>query len=264
MNSKLYHIFITLCFSLILVPFGKLKAQDKDFVPKEGFDEVFKAIRESKATGKPVKVLHLGDSHIKKGYCTEPIREALQKRYGELINVESIGINGATFVTFSSSEHIENIASFNPDLMIVSLGTNDSYTPRFSANQMKFNMQVFFHLLREKLPNLPVILTSPPASYLRNKVKIRRRRYRTYYTFNRSTPSASNTINYIAHNEGCGFIDIHQRYGSLGQAEKWLNEGVMNKDHVHYSAEGYRQFGQSIAEALIKFIEQSQNAKQHP
>ncbi len=262
MISKLYKQVIL--FSLLL-SFGfnqGLKAQKKDFIPKDEFAEVFDTLRKSKDEGKPIRILHLGDSHIKKGFCTDPIRDELQKHYGNLVKVEPMGINGATFVTFSSSEKIQKIVDFEPNLMIVSLGTNDSYSNRFSPQNMRFNMEVFFTMLEEKLPNLPVILTTPPASYLRYRTRIRRRRYKTYYSYNRQTAKASRTLKYLARSKNFAVIDLYGRYGSLEQTQTWLREGLMNKDHVHYSAEAYNTFGKAIAEVLIKFVEDSKPQNQ--
>ncbi len=245
----------------MLVSFGlsqSLKAQKSDFIPKGEFTEIFTTLRKSKEEGKAIRILHLGDSHIKKGFCTDPIRDELQKRYGELVKVEPMGINGATYLTFSSSEKIQDIVDFEPDLMIVSLGTNDSYTHRFSPERMKFNMEVFFTMLEEELPDLPIILTTPPASYFRHRTRIYRRRYATYYTYNKQTRKASQTLKYLARNKSYGLIDLYERYGSLKQTQSWLSKGLMRKDHIHYSAKIYNQFGKAIAEALIKFVEGSE------
>ncbi len=259
MINKLYNKAILFC---LLLSFGlnqSLQAQKSDFIPKDKFAEVFETLRKSKEEGKPFRILHLGDSHIKKGFCTDPIREELQKRYGVLLKVEPMGINGATYLTFSSSEKIKEIADFEPDLMIVSLGTNDSYSHSFSAEQMKFNMEVFFTMLEEKCPNLPIILTTPPASYFKHRQRIRRRRYSTYYTYNRQTAKASQTIKYLARSRNFALIDLYARYGSQKQTETWLRQGLMRQDHVHYSAEIYNKFGEAIAKALIKFVEGSKS-----
>ncbi len=262
MINKLYNKTILFCLLLSLAFNQSLKAQKSDFIPEEGFAEVFETLRKSKEEGKPIRILHLGDSHIKKGFCTDPIRDELQRHYGILVKVEPMGINGATYVTFSSSEKIKEIVAFEPDLMIVSLGTNDSYSNRFSPNKMEFNMEVFFTMLEEECPNLPIILTTPPASYFRHRKRIRRRRYRTYYTYNKQTAKASRTLKYLARNKNYGLIDLYERYGSKKQTQVWLRQGQMRQDHVHYSAQVYNKFGKAIADALIKFVESSKPKNQ--
>ncbi len=262
MINKLYNKAILFC---LLLSFGlnqSLEAQKSDFIPEDEFAEVFETLRKSKEEGKPIRILHLGDSHIKKGFCTDPIRDELQKRYGVLVKVEPMGINGATYVTFSSSEKIKEIVNFEPDLMIVSLGTNDSYSNRFSSAQMEYNMEVFFTMLEEEYPNLPIILTTPPASYFKHRKRIRRRRYSTYYTYNKQTAKASRTLKYLARSRNFGVIDLYERYGSQKQTQSWLRQGLMRKDHVHYSAQAYNKFGKAIAEALIKFVEGSKPQNQ--
>ncbi len=262
MINRQYIQLIILSILLGVLGFGRLNAQKNDFIPQKEFADVFAKLAESKRDGKGVRILHLGDSHIKQGYCTDPIRAELQKEFGILVKVEPMGVNGATFTTFSTSEQIQKIVDFEPDLMIVSLGTNDSYSNRFSAQQMKYNMRVFFSMLEERVPNLPIILTTPPASYFRHRKRIRRRRYRTSYSFNRQTKKASNTLKYLARNEGYGLIDLNQRYGSVRQTQSWLKKGLMRDDHVHYSVKAYNIFGRAIADALIDFAERSNRANE--
>lgn len=237
----------------------------KVFCPKH-YDKVWQALKESGKEGKPFKVLHIGDSHIKYGFVTAPITAALQGKYGQGVEVEHWGINGATFETYGVQEEMERIVAARPQLLIVSLGTNDSYTPRFSPEEMRANMQAFFSLLTKSLPGLPIILTTPPPCYLvttrrvstyTGRGRARRRVYQSSksYAFNRHTSSAARTMTYLAQAEGYALLDLNASIGSETTAKKWLELGLMHQDRVHYSVAGYTKQGEIISEMLINLIE---------
>lgn len=230
------------------------------------YSKVWQRLRTSTRDARPFRVLHIGDSHIKYGFVTAPIKQALQSKYGEGIQVEHWGINGATFAAYGVEEEIQRIVEAKPALLIVSLGTNDSYTPRFSAEEMRGNMQAFFSLLKKNLPHLPIVLTTPPASYLvsskrvsayAGRGKARRRTYQssTSYTYNKHTQTAVNTMKYMAQMEGYGLIDVYASMGGEQGAEQWLRDGLMHTDRVHYTSVGYTKHGETIAAVLIDVIE---------
>ncbi len=259
-NKIKYIVLILLSFCL---GFAQVQAQTLDVVAKDGFKKVFEEISTSKKTHKRVKVLHIGDSHITGGFTSKPIAEALHHKYGTNVWLEHYGIPGATFETFSHTEVLDKVTAYNADLIIISLGTNDSYNTRFSAEKMTFDMKVFFKLLRSRMPETAVILTTPPASYLPTKKRIRRCRYKTTYHYNKYTLMATNIIKYVALGQkNCAVIDLYHRLGSEGTAEQWLRKGLMRQDHVHYSVSGYHLLGEEIARLLILFIEQKYNAEE--
>lgn len=231
----------------------------------QGYDRVWAAIKNSEDS-KLFRVLHIGDSHIKPGFVTAPITEGLRGKYGKGIEVEYWGINGATFQTYGTDEEIARIVEARPQLLIVSLGTNDSYTPRFSPDEMRGNMQAFFSLLKKSLPQLPIILTTPPPSYLvttrrtttiTGRGRAKRRVYRSTksYTFNRHTASAARTMKYFAQTEGYALIDLNASIGSETTAKEWLAQGWMHQDHVHYTVAGYTKQGEILTKTLIDAIE---------
>lgn len=234
------------------------------------YDKVWQAIRTSRKEAKPFKIVHIGDSHIKHGFVTAPIAQALGQRYGAGVEVEHWGINGATFQTYGVQEEIDRIVAAAPQLLIISLGTNDSYTPRFSPEELRANMQALFSLLRKSLPQLPIVLTTPPPCYLATSRRVstftgkgrsKRRVYQSTksYTFNRHTASASRTMKYVAQSEGCALIDLNASIGSEATAAQWLSKGWMHQDRVHYTVAGYTQQGEIIVGVLIDAIEGKTN-----
>lgn len=156
-------------------------------------------------------------------------------------------------------------------MLIVSLGTNDSYTRNFSSETLRASIEAFTLKIKEILPNTKIILTTPPACYLRDSrsqivgyTKARRRHKRkpiysttTVFAFNNNTRVAANTIKYFGQANAVPVIDLHASIGTKPQAEEWLKNGLMGSDHVHFTELGYAKHGEIIASALISGIEGS-------
>ncbi len=253
--NKFWLISLALLLSLWTIP--SLKAQKNDRLPSKTFAPFLRNLRMSKEQRKVLTIVHLGDSHVKSGDFSEAMQEELRRRFGSYIRIIPLAVNGATYASFSSKDYISKIVSYRPDLLIVSLGTNDAYTFDFSASEFRLNVEAFFSLLAEDLPKFPVLLTTPPASYLKKRVKIRRRRYHTTYSFNPNTIQAVNTLIYMAHFKSFGLLDLYARFGAISNTEQWLQKGKMSYDHIHYRADVYRLFGQTVAQFLITSANQT-------
>ncbi|MDO4692269.1 MAG: GDSL-type esterase/lipase family protein [Porphyromonadaceae bacterium] len=264
---------IGLC--LILLTGGRIQAAGSKhrsnhwYAPSsQSYQALWQSIKSSRTEHKPIRVVHLGDSHITSGFTTAPIREQLSRQYGDSVQVQYWGINGATYVTYSIQAEIDRIVKAKPDLLIVSLGTNDSYTFRFSAEEFRANMATFFTLLEKSLPDLPIVLTTPPPSFLKKASRVastttrkrgkRRQTYRTVtnYSYNKNTNTAARTMDYLARQRGYALINLYASIGSEREAKHWLAKGWMHTDRTHYTVPGYTKHGEYIAGALVEMIEQ--------
>lgn len=237
--------------------------------PENKLQPLWERLAPSSTDDPPIKLLHIGDSHLSGGYSTAPIISALREQYGDnQILVSRIGVPGATYATFTSEKYMNQIAKEQPDVVLVSLGTNDSYTFNFQPQIMRDNIDAFFSMLRTTVGDIPVILTTPPPSYLRRShkvgtrtVKRKRRRtrhipiYKTSYSFNSFTLPASQLLMDYARKEQMAYFDLRSTIGGEQEVATWLTQGLMNKDRVHYTRQGYTRMGNSIAEALIRSIE---------
>lgn len=215
-------------------------------------------------TSKPIRVLQIGDSHLSGGHTSRPIRDSLSHRYGSQVNFAHHGISGSTYSTWMQEKNLDLIQREKPDLLIVSLGTNDSYTKRFSPETLRSTAQALIVKVKQMLPEVRIVLTTPPACYFKERQshivgyrkKCRRRvptyAYTTSYRYNTNTKSAVNTIKYVARAEGMSVIDLNHIIGTREQAEAWLSKGWMHPDHVHYTETGYTKQGEALAQALLE------------
>ncbi|NJO91503.1 MAG: hypothetical protein HC831_22985, partial [Chloroflexia bacterium] len=79
----------------------------------------------------------------------------------------SIGVNGASLPSFLRCNLFENhLKALNPDLVILSLGTNDAYTTKFKPEFYKANYEKMISKIREVSPQAAILNTVANDSYL--------------------------------------------------------------------------------------------------
>ena len=104
-------------------------------------------------------------------------------------------------------------------------------------------------MIRDSLPDVPILLTTPPGSY----ESFRQRRRKRTYSINPRTVQAVENIKKYA---GDNFLAIWDLYnvagGSLRACKNWQEAGLMRPDHVHYMPDGYVLQGNLLYEAIIK------------
>ncbi len=224
-------------------------------------------LRARMALGNEVRILHVGDSHLSGGFMTRPIEQALRTLYPHC-QLERIGVPGATFASILTSKKMERLKTFAPDLIIVSLGTNDSYTTRFLPQVMRTNIEQFLAYVDGELEGEPLIIfTTPPLSYLKKRVRQgtyrtkagkRRARYTTQYSLNTATQQASDVILSIAQERGYAAYDLTRsmqtKQSPEASASHYLSQRWLHTDRVHYTREGYARLGNYIASWLTSLL----------
>ena len=144
---------------------------------------------------------------------------------------------------------IADIAALHPDLLILSFGTNESHNRRYNTMLHYRQMDDLVRMLREKLPNVPMLMTTPPGSY----ESFRQRRRRRTYKINPRTAVAVQTIRCYADENGLAVWDMYEILGGTHRAcLNWQEAGLMRPDHVHYLPDGYRLQGELFYQALLK------------
>lgn len=151
----------------------------------------------------------------------------------------SIGVNGAKYSDYNKYPlFFEQINALNPDLIIISLGTNEAFDKL--CDQCFFDqIQTFLKLLREKNPEVTVLLTTPPPSLFKRKLP---NVFCDLYTQVMLENAAE--YNYAV-------WDLHQALGGNKGMNNLIKNGLIAKDRVHYSASGYQQQGVLLFEALM-------------
>ncbi len=198
------------------------------------------------------------DKHIDKirlGINWNDIPEGSFTLFGiDLINSSSkvayhaAGVNGASVRTFLQSENFEFHAhQINPQLVIVSLGTNDSYNPSFKAKEFRENLSDLVKKIKYALPNSMIILTTP-GDHLVDRTKT-----------NPFIDKAQAQIYHVAKEHGCGVWDFYKVMGGAGSIGLWAQFGLSAPDNLHLNRNGYKLQGALLFDALVRLSGEGPN-----
>lgn len=179
--------------------------------------------------------------------------------------VQDIGINGAAYRHYALAEYVEQLSLLEPQLLILSLGTNDSYTARFQVEAFSESLEQMLSLVKDFLPRTKILLTTPPPSFFRrasshyvttgrHRHKHRRKVTTITYAFNDHAAEVSEEIMRCAQKHGVAAFDLYSAMGGQVGIDSWIAEGLMATDRVHYNREGYERQGQLITSAVQRAL----------
>ena len=224
-----------------------------------------------------VKILHIGDSHINADLMTGMLRQLFQKRFGigaakqiyryklaefqdSLVNSfivplpsDSIlkkglcyfmaGANGAEYATYNQKpEFFKETALLQPDLVIISLGTNEAFG-YLDQNIFENNIDAFISQIRWYNPTADILITTPGDA-------LKKKRY-----LNPAIQKVcSILINYAA-GSNVAVWNLHTIMGGVGSMKKWYTAGLAQKDKIHYTRDGYYLQGFLLYNALMNELD---------
>lgn len=211
---------------------------------------VFEHLRQVRAglSEDTVRIVHIGDSHVRGHIYPQTTGARLTETFGAVSYIDK-GVNGATCLTFTHPDRIAEIAALKPELLILSFGTNESHNRRYNTLLHYRQMDELVRMLRDSLPNVPLLMTTPPGSY----DSFRKSRRRRTYSINPRTAIAVETMRRFADDNGLAVWDMYEAVGGRQRAcLNWQEAKLMRPDHVHYLPEGYVLQGELFYQALLK------------
>jgi lysophospholipase L1-like esterase len=152
----------------------------------------------------------------------------------------SIGVNGGKFTDFlRARDFAEQIGELQPDLIILSFGTNEAQG-RPNSVLLYRQIDALVRRLLAYAPQSAVLLTTPADSYLRGR------------GLNPYMDDVSRIIRSYAFDKGYALWDLFERSGGEHSARLWKSNGLMSADSVHFSKAGYAVQGKLLYESLIR------------
>ncbi len=169
----------------------------------------------------------------------------------------TIGINGASFRSYLKAELLpEQLKALEPDLCIISIGTNDANTRGFDADLYVERYKLFLDNILKVCPNVKFLLTVPNDSKMFGRY------------VNRNTEMLRKKIVGLGCEYGCGVWDFYTIMGGLNSIEKWYEYGLARPDYIHFNEKGYELKGDLFFNAFfnlynghINYIEVQNNER---
>lgn len=157
----------------------------------------------------------------------------------------AIGVNGAKYEHYNAANlFAKQTALLQPDLFIISLGTNESIDyPRIS-NTFFSQITLLIESLARNNPEAKFILVTPPDAFIK-KTRV-----------NPGIELIRTQILKYAVENGFAFWDMYKVNGGKSSASRWKANGMLRPDGVHFTKDGYAFQGNLLFEAIMKSYNQ--------
>lgn len=231
-------------------------------------DQLNKAFDVLCKSGRALRVLQLGDSHVAGGSYPKAVETTLESAWGKAVNDSTTGIeyaymarNGATTKRFATENWMKQVEKYNPDLIILSFGTNECHGMGYREEVHAAQLEDFFTMLKEVCPSAVIMLTTPPGDYLttrrvryvrRGKGRKARRVYSSYSRVNPMSVRCAAELEEFGEEHNLPVWDLNTIAGGELAQKNWTSANLMRPDRIHFTPEGYKMHGKLLATAILK------------
>lgn len=173
------------------------------------------------------------------------IRGMILRNNAPGITYHPIGINGAKIDSYLKCKKLENdLRHLSPDLIIISLGANDTYINKFDNEVFKTNLSALINRIKLVNDSTGILLMTPADSYLFKK------------KINPHTITARDEIFRVAEEKSCSIWDFHEIMGGYGSIDLWYDNEICSDDKLHLNKKGYILQGDLFFRAFVKYYDE--------
>lgn len=155
--------------------------------------------------------------------------------------VSAVGANGARYRDYAAEPRvIDGFVDLRPDLVLISLGTNEATGERVDAAALTAAIDAVVGQIRSRAPDAAIVLTTPPDHFEQRR---------------RSNPRVREVRRAIidyAQAHGLAWWDLYDVMGGAGSMRRWHRDGLAAEDRIHFTTEGYRLQGELLLAALLR------------
>lgn len=161
----------------------------------------------------------------------------------------SIGVAGAKHADYLENPlFFQQLSLLQPDLLIISMGTNESFENQFDTALFQQRLDTFYFRIQRAFPTSAVIVTGAGDCF---KTK------RSKKVHNKNLLTINRILEEKCHQYGFAFWDFYNIMGGDGSMEKWQQAGLAERDNIHLTEKGYRLQGELLQIAIENAILQS-------
>ena len=213
-----------------------------------------KKIRRTDSTVTLIKVLHIGDSHVKSGFFSERFMERLNAYYAQkyrgnlFFNFQVFCKIGTKYSDYNELAELDNqLVREKPDLVIISLGTNDAFS---GSSRVKFYEKID-HLvskINSLSPQATILFTTPSDALKKNPMT-------GVYMALPDLQFVVDVIIKYANDHKMAYWNLHQVMGGTYSINNWFMKNMAAPDRIHFNARGYKMFADWLFEAFTSCLE---------
>lgn len=152
----------------------------------------------------------------------------------------ALGANGAASGSFLRCTYFaEQLKTVKPDLVIISLGVNDTQAKNFEKDEYIEHYDSLIRKIKEIQPGVAILLTTTTDNFIRRR------------TSNKRTVKTRDAMFELMDKHNVAVWDLYSVMGGLKSILKWQKVGLAGRDRVHFSPKGYTVLGGLMYDALI-------------
>jgi lysophospholipase L1-like esterase len=154
------------------------------------------------------------------------------------------GTNGARLDHYLQNPDFQkHLSEIKPDLVLVSLGTNDVFSSRFNGPETQSFLKLLLARIKASAPGTAILLVGPPDHCLRKR------------KINPKTEKINQLYAETADELDFTFWNQQKAMGGKGSIFFWRQQKWATSDLVHFSQPGYRKQAWLLYKALKKSLD---------
>ncbi len=184
-----------------------------------------------------MRVVHYGDSHSNNTALPQTIRAELDRIAPTDFQVVAKGGVMSNYPVLHAQEWLDRpLRDRQPDLVILTFGSNDAGTP-YNDAQFRGRYQRLINEIRSRAPNTAIMVVGAGDGYYRGQPLA-------------GLDGVVRTQRELAQQNGLMFFDLRQYMGGPGSINQWKAQGLAQPDRLHMGPSGYRRIGTATIDSL--------------
>ena len=160
------------------------------------------------------------------------------------------GVNGAASNSYLKCNLFgQQLETVKPDLVIFSLGVNDTQGKDFTKEDYIENYDSLIMEVRRASPDCAILLTTTTDNYVKRR------------TANKRPIKAQDAMFELMEKHRAAVWDLYGVMGGYKSITKWYKAGLAARDKVHFSPRGYAIVGQMMFDAIDKSYKTNSKVK---
>lgn len=169
------------------------------------------------------------------------------------ITYHGIGVNGAKVESYLKCADLKrDLKLVNPDLVIFGIGINDAAADSFTVERFIDDYSRLIDTIHAVNPDCALLFVTNNDSYK----KVSRKKYEV----NPNGVLAQQAFLELGRKYNGAVWDFFDIMGGLKSMQQWQDEGIAQKDKVHFTSSGYMLIGDLLFNALMdRYMEHLRN-----